>query len=100
MHDFDLPSYDNPLFVHGVDPPNRPLDDLPIFIEHSRILNPSSLISNCDAEKGSCSDVSGVQARPRAGLEFGRKSVSYKHDGPVAKLDLHEPDPIPGKVDV
>ncbi|KAF7839598.1 uncharacterized protein G2W53_008080 [Senna tora] len=155
LHDFDLPSYDNPLFVHEVDPPSPPLDDLTILIEHSHVLN-SSLISDCEAEKGSCSDISGVQAEPRAGLEVGSKveeqsdhtsvillsdeltepsteminsnpspssdfinpshasehlvdfvppceagkSVSYKHDGPMAKPDRHECNSIIGKVDV
>ncbi|KAF7827091.1 zinc finger BED domain-containing protein RICESLEEPER 2-like [Senna tora] len=156
LHDFDLPSYDNPLYVHGVEPLSPPLDDSPAFIEHSFVLNSSSLIFDCEAEKGSCSDVSSVQAGPGAGLEAGSKveeqsdhtpiillsdeltepstemtnsnpspsshfinpshasehlvdfvptcdagkSESYKHDGPVAKSDRHELDPIIGKVDV
>ncbi|KAF7801818.1 putative mitochondrial protein [Senna tora] len=33
-------------------------------------------------------------------VKFARKSVSCEHDGPMAKLDLQKPDPIPGKVDV
>ncbi|KAF7832275.1 uncharacterized protein G2W53_014608 [Senna tora] len=53
-----------------------------------------------EAEKGLCSDVSGVQAGPGAELEAGIKSVSYKHDGLVAKPDQQEPDPIIEKVDV
>ncbi|KAF7844091.1 uncharacterized protein G2W53_000996 [Senna tora] len=41
----------------------------------------------------------GVQAGPGIGLEAKRNSVSFKHDGSVAKLDRHEPDSIPGKVE-
>ncbi|KAF7801974.1 uncharacterized protein G2W53_041085 [Senna tora] len=100
LHDFDIPSYENPLYVHGVDPPIYTLDDIPTLTEHCSIVNSSSLISNCKAEKSMSSNVSSVQAGRGVGLEAGRKSVSFKHDGPVAKLDRHEPDLIPGKVDM
>ncbi|KAF7821766.1 uncharacterized protein G2W53_027221 [Senna tora] len=81
-------------------PPNPPLDDLPAFIEHSPILNSSSLIPDCEAEKGSGTNVSGVQAGLGAGLEARRKSVSCEHVGLLAKLDQHKPDPVLGKVNV
>ncbi|KAF7833050.1 Transposon Ty3-G Gag-Pol polyprotein [Senna tora] len=41
-----------------------------------------------------------VQTGPGDGLEAGRNSVSCEHVGPVPKLDQHESDPVPGKVDV
>ncbi|KAF7808180.1 Transposon Ty3-G Gag-Pol polyprotein [Senna tora] len=87
-------------FRKQFDPPSPPLDNLHALIEHYPVSNSSSLISDCEAEKGSCSDVSGVQAGLGIGLEAWRKSVGCEHVGPVAELDQHELDPIPGKVDI
>ncbi|KAF7811932.1 Transposon Ty3-G Gag-Pol polyprotein [Senna tora] len=70
-----------------------PLDNLHAFIGHSPILNSSSLISNCEAEKGSCSDVSSVQTGPGSGLEAWSKVEEQIDHTPTILLsdELTEP---------